>query len=80
MSAAESRAGRVQQWRTRHLHRLERARTDLDRIGISADHLRLALKHAEPGRRRQIVKSVCAELDRTADGLLTRYEKEGDRR
>lgn len=80
MSAAANRAGRVKQWRARHFKRIEHARTDLDRVGISADHLRLALKHADESKRRQVINTVCAELDRAADELLTRYEKEGDRR
>ena len=70
-----TRAARVEQWRQRHRHRLARASTNLERLAIAVDHLRLALKCTSPEQQKRVTDHVCAELASTADELLASYEK-----
>jgi hypothetical protein len=72
------RAGRVARWRARYWQRLEQVTSDLDRIGVAADHLRLVLaKCTTPEQRKDIVATAIADLAGPAEELLTRFEKRG---
>lgn len=70
------RSGRVALWRDRYWQGVKKSSSDLERLGVAADHLRLVLsKCAEPDQRRAIVSAAVADLVGPAEELLSNYER-----
>lgn len=72
------RAGRVAAWRDRFWQRMTATNSDLDRVAVAADHLRLVLaKCATPQQREAIATAAVADLVGPAEELLAHYETRG---
>jgi hypothetical protein len=72
------RAGRVAAWRDRFWLRMKSTTSDLDRISVAADHLRLVLtKCANTAQREAIATAAVADLVGPAEELLSHFETRG---
>jgi hypothetical protein len=70
--------GRVAAWRDRFWQRMKATTSDLDRVGVAADHLRLVLaKCATPAQREAIATAAIADLVGPAEELLAHFETHG---
>lgn len=77
----DGRAGRVARIRTRYWTRLKATSSDIDRLGVAVDHLRVAVaKCAGPEQRKAVIDAAVADLVGPAEELLTHYETRGRKR